>query len=48
LPTSRFQKRWGEVYVELAKKSIPGETILRLAAALQIGAWRGKPQPADE
>jgi hypothetical protein len=43
-----LQKRWGDVYLEIAKKAIPGEQILRVAATLRFGAWRGKPQPADD
>lgn len=44
---SGLQKLWGNIYLEISKRSVPGEEILRVAATLQFGPSRGKPQPPD-
>ncbi len=43
-----LQKLWGNIYVEISKKTVDGQVVLRSAATLQFGPVRGKPAPAED
>lgn len=43
-----LQNIWGEIYREIAKESVLGPEILRVAATLHFGAGAGKPRSSED